>query len=59
MRGAFLLAIPVSFALGGLRLGLIYVVALVVGSGSVFFEIGYQSYLPTLVSRAKLVRANS
>jgi len=59
VRGLALLAVPVAFALHALTLPLLYAVAAVVGIGSVFFEIAYQSYLPDLVSGEALVTANS
>lgn len=59
LRGVTLLAVPVSFLLGGLSLGLLYGIMFIIGWGSVLFQIGYQSYLPKLVHRDDLVRANS
>ena len=59
LRGLSMLAVPIAFVLHGLSLGLLYIVSFVVGWGSVFFQIGYQSYLPTLVHRDDLVRGNA
>src|SRR5713101_6929254 len=44
---------------GPFNLGLLYVVAFTVGSLTVFFDISYQSYLPSLVDREQLVEGNS
>ncbi len=41
------------------NLGLLYVVAFTVGLLTVFFDISYQSYLPSLVEREQLVEGNS
>ncbi len=51
-------SIPISFLLGSLSLIQIYVVALVNGILSVFFDIAYQSYLPVLVERKDLMEGN-
>lgn len=59
LRVVTLLAIPVPHLVGGLSMGLLYGIMFIVGWGSVFFQIGYQSYLPTLVHRDDLVRANA
>jgi predicted MFS family arabinose efflux permease len=37
----------------------LYIIALLVGSLTVFFELAYQSYLPTLVGKDELVEGNS
>lgn len=58
-RAAALLAIPVSAALGVLSLPLLYVVTLVVGVLTVVFEVGYLSYVPSLVARHRLADANA
>ncbi|QQG48832.1 MAG: MFS transporter [archaeon] len=58
-RAVILLAIPLAAIFGGLSAELLYAVALTTGILTVFFEICYQSYLPTLVERRQLVEANS
>jgi MFS family permease len=53
-----LASVPAAFFLHELSMGQLYVVALVIGVCSVFFEVAYQSYLPTLVRRSELIEAN-
>ncbi|MHB8565479.1 MAG: MFS transporter [Nitrososphaerales archaeon] len=53
-----LASIPISFLLGTLGLVQIFLVALVSGVFSVFFDIAYQSYLPVLIDRKDLVEGN-
>jgi len=52
-------SIPAAYALGWLSMPLLYVVALLTGVFTVFFEIAYQSYLPALIPRPKLIEGNS
>ena len=49
VRGAALATIPVAYLADALTLGQLYLVAAVVGTATVFFDVGYQSYLPALV----------
>lgn len=53
-----LASVPAAFLSDRLTMGQLYVVALVVGVSSVFFEVAYQSYLPSLVTRSELIDAN-
>jgi MFS family permease len=59
--GRFLLlgSIPVAALAHQLTLGQLYAVAFGTGCFNVFFQVAYQSYLPGLVSRARLMAANS
>jgi MFS family permease len=59
LRAVTLLAIPVTAATGHLSMPVLYVVALVTGIGTVFFDVSYQSYLPSLVDRGQLIDGNS
>jgi MFS family permease len=52
-------SIPVAYAVGGLTLIQLFVVTLASGILTVFFEVAYQSYLPTLVGREHLVEGNA
>jgi predicted MFS family arabinose efflux permease len=52
-------AIPVAAWFGHLSLPLLYVVALIGGTASVFFGIAYQSYLPVVVKTDELTSANA
>src|SRR5829696_197390 len=58
-RAALLALIPLAAALGWLRLELLFVVAPLVGVLTVFFDVAYQSFVPVLVSRERITRANS
>jgi MFS family permease len=59
LRAALLASLPLAAALGVLTLGQLYAVVFAVGTGTVFFEVAHQSYLPSLVGREHLVEANS
>ena len=59
VRAAALGSIPVAQLFGVLTIGQLYVVALVTGISTVFFDVAYQSYLPALVDRTALVEGNS
>jgi predicted MFS family arabinose efflux permease len=52
-------SIPVTYALGVLHLSQLYIVALASGVFTVFFDVAYQSYLPSLVGRQHLVEGNA
>lgn len=58
LRAALLASLPLAAALGVLTLGQLYAVVFAVGVCTVFFDIAYQSYLPSLVGREHLVEAN-
>lgn len=57
-RAVSLGAVPLAALLDLLTLPLLYVSVFVTGVLQVFFELAYQSYVPALVDRAQLVRAN-
>ena len=52
-------SIPAAYALGALTMGQLIVVTLVTGILTVFFDVAYQSYLPSLVGREHLVEGNA
>jgi MFS family permease len=58
-RAVLLGSIPIAYAFDVLGLGQLYVVAFLVGICTVFFDVSYQSYLPSLVARDRLVEGNS
>ena len=58
-RAALLASIPIAFLGGWLTLVQVYVVAFLAGTLEVFFDIAYQSYLPSIVERDELVEGNS
>ena len=52
-------SVPVAYAVGRLTLAQLFVVTLASGILTVFFDVAYQSYLPTLVGREHLVEGNA
>ena len=58
-RAVLLASIPVAFIGDWLTLIQVYVVAFVAGTLEVFFDVAYQSYLPSIVERDELVEGNS
>jgi MFS family permease len=58
-RAIALGSIPVAYAADALTLEQLYVVALVAGTLQVFFDVAYQSYLPSLIERDDLSDGNS
>ena len=52
-------SVPVAFLMHVLTIEQLYIVALLVGVGTVFFDVAYQSYLPGLISRSDLIEGNS
>ena len=59
LRLAALGSVPLAFMLGALTMEQLYVVALLVGVGTVFFDVAYQSYLPAIIARTDLIEGNS
>ncbi|MFC5829013.1 MFS transporter [Nonomuraea insulae] len=58
-RALALVSVPVAWWLDVLTMYQLYGVALVLGVFTVFFDAAYQSYLPHLVGRERLVEGNS
>jgi MFS family permease len=58
-RAALLSSIPLLFLADRLTLTAVLVISALIGALTVCFDIGYVSYLPTLVERDQLVQANS
>ena len=58
-RAVLLTSIPLAFLGGWLTLIQVYVVAFLAGTFEVFFDIAYQSFLPSIVERDELVEGNS
>jgi MFS family permease len=58
-RALLLVSIPAVYVAGHLTLAQLYVVGFLVGIHTVFFDVAYQSYLPSLVDRETLVEGNS
>ena len=51
-------SVPVAWAAGVLALWQLYVVAVAAGVCTVFFDVAYQSYLPSLMDSGQLIDAN-
>jgi MFS family permease len=58
-RAIALASIPIAYALGVLTIAQLYVVGFAMGVLTVFFDVSYQSYLPSLVDRDQLVEGNA
>ena len=58
-RAVLLGLIPLSWTIGALSMELLYIVALVGGMLTLFFDVAYQAFLPTIVDRGQLVEGNS
>jgi MFS family permease len=52
-------SIPIAYELGMLHIAQLYLVAFVTGIFTVFFDVAYQSYLPSLVDRDQIVEGNA
>ncbi|MFI9845376.1 MFS transporter [Nonomuraea sp. NPDC051941] len=57
-RGVALLSVPVAAWLDVLTLPQLYAVALVLGVGTVFFDVAHMSFLPAIVTKERLERGN-
>ncbi|HSI96970.1 MAG TPA: MFS transporter, partial [Gaiellaceae bacterium] len=58
-RAVLLGTIPVAYVADALTLWQLFVVAFLVGTCTVFFDVAYQSYLPSLVERDQIIEGNS
>jgi MFS family permease len=58
-RAALLASIPIAYAVEALTIWQLYAVGFAFGVLTVFFDVAYQSYLPSLVDRERLVEGNS
>jgi hypothetical protein len=59
LRALALVSVPVAYWLDALAIWQLYIVGFVVGVGTVFFDVAYQSFLPTVVARDQLSEGNS
>jgi MFS family permease len=57
-RAVALASIPIAYEFDLLRIGQLYAVAFITGVLTVFFDVAYQSYLPSLVGREHLSEGN-
>lgn len=55
---ATLVSVPAAFILGVLGIYQLYLVALIMGTTTLFFDVAYQSYLPSLVEKEDVVEGN-
>jgi len=58
-RATLLVLIPILWAAGALRVWHLLALQFLIGGFTVFFEVGFQAYLPALVEREDLVDGNS
>lgn len=58
-RAALLATVPIAYFADALTLAQLFVVAFLVGTLQVFFDVAYQSYLPSLVDRDRILDGNS
>jgi MFS family permease len=58
-RALLLLTIPAAALLGHLVMSQLYAVGVLVGALTIFFNVAYQSYLPSLVERENIVEGNA
>lgn len=58
-RGVLLASVPIAWWAGVLTIWQLYAVTLAHGVLTVFFDVAYQSYLPHLVGRERLVEGNA
>ena len=59
VRAGLLATIPVAAALGALSITQLVAVSLLVGAARVFFDVGYQSYLPDLLGPDRVLGGNA
>jgi len=59
VRALLLGSIPIAYVLDALTLGQLFVVGFLFGICTVFFDVAYQSYLPSLVERSQIIEGNS
>jgi MFS family permease len=58
-RAGLLASIPIAYAMDALTIWQLYGVGFFVGIATVFFDVAYQSYLPSLVERRQIIDGNS
>jgi MFS family permease len=58
-RALVLLSVPLAYGLDALTIWQLYAVGFATGVLTVFFDVAYQSYLPSIVERSQLQEGNS
>lgn len=59
VRAAALACVPALWWSGGLQIWHLFLIAAVIGGASVFYDVGYQSYVPEVVSAEQVASANA
>jgi MFS family permease len=59
IRAVLLATIPIAFLLDVLTITQLIIVSLLAGAARVFFDVAYQSYLPSVIGRDQLLSGNS
>lgn len=59
VRALLLATIPLAAVLGFLSIAQLVVVSLLTGFARVFFDVGYQSYIPTVIGKDRVLAGNS
>lgn len=59
LRAVLLLSIPLAAVFGALTMAQLLVVSLLAGVARVFFDVGYRSYLPSVIGRDRVLAGNS
>lgn len=59
IRAVVLSTVPLAWWLGVLTIWQLIAVSALVGVARVFFDVGYQSYLPTVIGKGKVIAGNS
>ena len=58
-RALLLASVPLAYWFSSVTMAQLYVVGFLVGIATVFFDVAYQSYLPSLVDRGQLIDGNA
>lgn len=58
-RAVLLASVPLAALLGVLSIAQLLVVSLLAGVARVFYDVGYQSYVPTVIGRERVLAGNS
>lgn len=59
IRAALMLSIPVAAVVGVLSIPQLVIVSLLSGFARVFFDVGYQSYIPSVIGKDRVLAGNS
>jgi MFS family permease len=59
IQAVALSSVPIAYLMGKLTIVQLFLAVFAVGAMAVFFDLGYQAYLPSLVGREVLLKANA